>query len=201
MDKATEYPLYWPAGWPRTKNRKSGKFRSTLTSALNNLRSELVRFGKASGKPVSNVVISSNVTLGNERPADPGIACYFRWDDRDCCVAVDLYGSVAENLQAIYLVLDAERTKLRHGGLNIVRAAFRGYTALPPPRDANGSLSAPWWEVLGYKSGNGVSLQDAESKYRDLAKSAHPDAGGTAGDFQTLAEAIREARMVLTDRS
>ena len=70
------YPLQWPAGWPRTppERRETGKFKTTLSGALSNLQSELRLLG---GK---NLVLSSNVTLGEQRPSDPGIAAYFTYD-------------------------------------------------------------------------------------------------------------------------
>ena len=150
----TAYPLHWPAGLPRTKTKLQSRFQSTLHRALENVRAELRLFGKDSGKPVSDLILSSNVTLTEQRPADTGIAAYFKWDGLDCCIAVDRYPKVEHNVQAIAKVVEAERAKLRHGGLNVVRAAFRGYAALPPPRDGK-----PWWDVLGVP-------QDCQSRRR-----------------------------------
>lgn len=186
------YPLHWPAGWPRTAAPLSSRFNTSVSAAVNNVLDELRRFGKDSGKPVQNVVISSNVTLGSSTPRDAGIAVYFRWENIDGCIAVDRYRRAEDNLQAIYKVIEAERTKLRHGGLNIVRASFRGFAALPPPRDASGQLSPPWWQVLNVTAG--ASLADAEAAYRSMVKTAHPDRGGDAARFNQITDAIRQAR-------
>lgn len=161
-------------------------------AAIRNVTDELRRFGADSGKTIQNVVLSSNVTLTDQQPRDPGVACYFRWDGIDCCIAVDRYQKVEENLQAISLVIEAERTKLRHGGLNIVRAAFRGYAALPPPVDAGGNLPRPWWDVLGIQQDS--KLADAEARYRELVKIAHPDRGGDPARFNEITDAIRRTR-------
>lgn len=182
------YPLHWPPFMPRTEARKPDRFRSSTDKALNNVISSLRGFAKDSGKDVVNVVISSNVTLLVDDPPDPGIAVYFTWDKAPCCIAVDRYTTVAANVQAIHHVIEAERTKLRHGGLNVVRAAFRGYAALPPPSGEQRT----WWQVLGF--GDQPLLADAEARYKELAKQQHPDKGGDAGAFDALTKAIRAAR-------
>lgn len=186
------YPLHWPLGLPRTTSRTSSRFSTTVHQAVNNVMDELRRFGNDSSRRVTDIVISANVTLADQRPKDPGIAVYFRWDNIDCCIAVDRYTKAEENLQAIAKVIDAERTKLRHGGLNIVRASFRGYAALPPPKGPDGQLAKPWWMELGFNEVPTVA--DAEGRYRELVKSAHPDRGGDAARFNVLTDAIRQAR-------
>lgn len=188
----TAYPLAWPQGFPRTKARLKSQMKTSLAGAVNNVTDELRRFGKDSGVQAQSVVVSSNVTLMDSRPADPGVACYFVWDGVQCCIAVDRYLKVEENLQAIALILEAERTKLRHGGLNIVRAAFRGYASLPPPDAATGALARPWREVLGVAAG--ADLTVAKSAYYRLVKTSHPDAGGDAVKFGAIVEAWRQAQ-------
>lgn len=189
---AEAYPLSWPAGWPRTKFSVASKFKVTLSSALENVQGSLRRFGKDTGKDVKNVIISSNYTLGDVNPTDGGVAVYFRWDDVDACIAVDLYGALKDNLQAIHHILEAERTKMRHGGLNIVRTSFRGYTALPP------SNKRPWREILGLPQGP-VALANVEARHRDLAKRFHPDVTGGPGDkMAELNQAIADARQELS---
>jgi hypothetical protein len=136
-------------------------------------------------------VISSNVTLSDQKPKDAGVAIYFTWDGISTCIAVDRYEKVEENLQAIHHVIEAERTKMRHGGLNLVRAAFRGYAALPPP-----SASGKHWSQVLACSRN-LSLGEVELVYKAKAKKAHPDNGGTAAAMAELNAAIAEARKEL----
>jgi len=129
-----EFPLAWPDQYPRHKPPYlTSKFNTTLSGALKNVQKSVEMFSKDSGKKVTDVLISSNVTLGQQRPKNPGVAVYFTWDGISTCIAVDRYKKVEDNLQAIHHCIEAERTKMRHGGLNVVRAAFRGYAALPPP--------------------------------------------------------------------
>jgi hypothetical protein len=74
------YPLQWPDFIPRSTCREQGKFKTTLAAVLANVRDSLRLFGSDSGKPVADIVLSSNVSLGHEKPADPGIAVWFKWD-------------------------------------------------------------------------------------------------------------------------
>lgn len=189
------FPLVWPEGWPRTKAPAPSRFTTSVASAVRNVTDELRRFGSDSDIEVTAVVISSNVTLTDARPRDAGVAAYFRWDNIDCCIAVDRYRWPEENLQAIAKVIEAERTKLRHGGLNIVRAGFRGFAALPPPTGADGQIAKPWWALLGFKTR--PELSDAEAAYRVQVKRHHPDKGGDAAAFNAITDAIRQARIEL----
>lgn len=176
---AQAYPLTWPDTMPRTPNKVASKFQTGLSAALKNVRGSLQRFAVDSGKSVANLVISSNVTLGVERPADPGVAVWFVWDGMQVCIAVDRYAKVEDNLQAIHHIVEARRTEMRHGGLHIVRATFRGFTALPAPKRRS------WREVLGIITSGPVSAENVDSAYRRLAKTRHPDAPGGSHDAMT----------------
>lgn len=185
-----EYPLNWPPHWPRTKNPGKSQFKTSLSKALENVHEELRRFGDNAGKRVSAVVISSNVTLGKQNPSDPGVAVYFEWDGISTCIAVDRYDKVQDNLQAIAHCVEAERTKIRHGGLHLVRATFQGYAALPAPES---KTSAHWSEVLCVSKDD--SLASIESHYRMLAKKYHPDApGGSEEKMSAINNAMAAAR-------
>jgi hypothetical protein len=111
------YPLSWPDGLPRTERKVTSQFRTTLAAALNNVRKSLEAFGKDSGKAVTEISITSNVTLGETLPSDTGVAVWFTWDGQQRCIAVDRYPKPEDNLQAIHHVLEARRTEMRHGGL------------------------------------------------------------------------------------
>jgi hypothetical protein len=176
----TAYPLSWPETMPRCKTREAGRFKTTLAGALKNVEGSLRRFGADSGKPVSSIILSSNVSLGAARPADPGIAAWFTWDGAQMCIAVDRYSTPEDNLQAIYHVLEARRVELRHGTLALVRATFQGFKALPPPPH--------WSDVLGVPRSAGKEA--IEAAYRDHAKMAHPDRGGS----EAMMSAINTAR-------
>src|ERR1700710_669332 len=167
------YPLSWPQSWPRTANPAKSQFKTSLTASIDNVQGSLKRFATDSGRKVENILVSSNVSLMERNPKDAGVAVYFTWDGISTCIAVDRYQRIEENLQAIHHVIEAERTKLRHGGLNLWRAAFRGYAALPPP---SAPMDKPW-EALGVKQG--ATPDEIEAAFREKAKKAHPDAGGS----------------------
>ncbi len=182
---AQAYPLTWPDGFPRSAKRDGGKFRTSLAGALKNVQDSLRMFSSDSGKKIDGMVISSNVTLGQQRPADPGVAVWFTWDGLQVCIPVDRYSAVEGNLQAIHHIIEARRAELRHGGLHIVRAAFAGFKSLPAP-------SGPGWrETLG----NPHNIAAAEIAYRERAKAAHPDRpGGSHEAMAHLNRAIEAAR-------
>ncbi len=185
-----EYPLHWPAEWPRSKQQTGSQFKATLAGALKNVNDSLRLFGTDSGKKVESVLISSNITLGSQKPVDPGVAIYFTWDGIATCIAVDRYRKVEENLQAIHHCLEAERTKLRHGGLNLVRAAFRGYAALPPPSAK--TAGAHWSEIFDVPLD--ATLPEITKVYKRLRSDAHPDRGGSVEAFDTIEKAYASAK-------
>lgn len=180
---------------PRHQGPKvASHFKVTLSGALENVHDELRRFAKDSGKKLEGTVISSNYSLGDPNPADGGVAVYFTWHGISTCIAVDRYPKISDNLQAIHHVLNAERTKLRHGGLTIVAAAMRGYAALPPPTAR--TSSKPWHEVLEVPAS--ATLLEAEQAYKRLRSHFHPDKpNGNAAKFDEVQRAIEAARAAL----
>lgn len=166
------YPLSWPLGFARSKHRIGGAFKTTLAGALNNVETSVRLFARDSGKVASGLVISSNVSLGQQRPADPGIAVWFTWDGLQVCIPVDRYDKVEGNLQAVHHILEARRVELRHGGIAIVRATFTGFKLLPAP-----ARTSPegWRAILGIPVTETPALDVVESKYKALRSKHHPD--------------------------
>jgi hypothetical protein len=189
------YPLAWPDGLPRTERKVQSQFRTSLTAALNNVRKSLEAFGRDSGKAVTDLSISSNVTLGQDRPPDTGVAVWFEWDGQQRCIAVDRYPKPEDNLQAIHHVLEARRTEMRHGGLHVVRQTFKGFTALPAPPGKR-----TWREVFGLGHVPLVNIAPAtiDNAYRQLAAQAHPDKpGGSTEKMAELNRARAEAKAAI----
>lgn len=192
------YPLHWPQGFPRTQKKVPALFRTGLGAAVNKVQASLCAFARDTEKSITGLVVSSNVTLMDREPRDGGVAIYFHWDGLDCCIAVDRYTHPKDNLMAIVHILEAERTKLRHGGLNIVRAAFRGYVALPPPKTADGQIEKPWWAILGFSQEEGLTLDMIDRRWREMVKEHHPDRGGDAAEFNRITDAVRGGREALS---
>lgn len=181
------YPLHWPDHIERSTKREGGQFRTTLAGALDNVETSLKAFARDSGKAVSGIVLSSNVTLGVSQPADPGVAVWFTWDGVQVCIPVDRYLTPAANLQAIHHVLEARRVEMRHGTLALVRASMRGFQALPAPG------RTPWWQVLEVQQG--ASGAEIEAAYKRLAYERHPDRPGGSHDMMADLNRAREQGM------
>jgi hypothetical protein len=186
---ATAYPLAWPHAVPRTEpgRRMPSQFKTALDPALKNVTNSLRRFGEATGKRVTKIVLSPNVTLGQRSPADPGVAAWFLWDGRERCIAVDRYARLDHNLQAIHHILEARVTEARHGGLRIVQQTFTGFVALPPP-DLFGGRSC--WEVLGVQPN--APRETIVAAHRELAVRLHPDHTGNDGRGMADLNAARD---------
>ena len=186
------YPLQWPEKMPRSKAREKGAFKTTLSGAIFNVKDSLRLFANDSGRKLEGLVISSNVSLGEEKPADPGVAVWFVWDGLQLCIPVDRYLTVASNLQAIHHIIEARRVELRHGTLALVRATFTGFAALPSP-----SSKRHWHDVFGFGSYRGirnpVNRDAIEKRFRELALQRHPDHGGSDDLMAELNRAREEA--------
>lgn len=181
------YPLTWPPGFPRTKARERGQFKTTLAGALKNVEESLRRFAADSGKPLAGVVMSSNVTLGMRKPDDPGVAVWFTWDGLGVCIAVDRYMTVEANLQAIHHIIEARRVELRHGTLALVRATFQGFLALPAPAGKH------WSDVLLLPKD--AKREDVKTAYRRYASQYHPDKPGGSHEKMAELNAAHEAAL------
>lgn len=178
------YPLSWPPGWPRTEiaRREASRMQSTLANALKNLTAEVNRMG---GK---NLILSSNCTLGHELPADSGVVAYFTRDGDPVAIPCDRWKTVAENVQAIAKTIEALRGIERWGAKHMVKAAFRGFAALPERAGAR-----TCWQVLGINPSHPITRDTIEDAFRTKAKICHPDRGGSAEAFHELNEAREEA--------
>lgn len=202
------FPLFWPAGWPRTpghgrtaarfgtRERRGGDSLArardvTVADATQRVLAELGRMG------AREIIVSTNLALRRDglprsdqrEPADPGVAVY--WTDRtgaDRCMAVDRYTKTAGNLAALAATLEAMRAIERHGGAEILDRAFTGFTALPPPSAA--ARAEPWWEVLGISQD--AHPVNVEAAYRRRRAEAHPDRGGSAEAFGRVQRAFEQ---------
>lgn len=185
------YPLQWPDFIARATRREAGAFKTSLVGALANVNGALRLFGTDSRKPLQDIVLSSNCALGIERPVDPGVAVWFKWDGEQVCIPVDRYLTPAANLQAIYHIIEARRVELRHGTLALVKASFRGFRALPAP------VSTSWRAVLGV-SGGVQDLDAIKNAYRARAARLHPDRpGGSHEAMSALNAALVDAEREL----
>lgn len=184
------FPLSWPAAKPRTPfaHRKSAAFRDAgravgVPTAINRLQVELDAIR------ASSPILSTNLELrldGRPRadrapPSDPGAALYFTLKGREIALACDKWDRVADNIVAIAKHIEALRGQDRWG-VGTIEQAFAGYEALPAPEQ--------WWQVLGVSES--ASPEEIAQRYRELAREAHPDAGGSEAAMARL-NAARDA--------
>ena len=201
---AQAYPLQWPHGRPRLSafKRKDGQFHKTdwkdnrkrpltVSDAVARLLAEVDRIG------AQGVVISSNLEIrqdglprsGQRKPDDPGVCVYFHLAGKPRAMPCDTYRNVEDNIAAIAAHIEATRAIERHG-VATVSEMFAGFTALPPQPGMR--TKQPWWEVMNLDPRRN-DRADIEARFRQLAKTRHPDAGGSDAAMAELIEARREA--------
>jgi hypothetical protein len=185
MTKHVEaYPLTWPMGRERTLDhfRKDSIFSGSFDRIRRGLCDELDRLG------ARRVIISTNLPLradgmprgGVQAPADPGVAVYFTWKDRDMCISCDKYNRIWENMRAIQKTIEALRGIERWGTADMMERTFHGFTALPEKAGQH------WREYFEIPDGVPVTKEHIEKAFRSYAHIYHPDRGGTIEEFETL---------------
>lgn len=186
------FPLDWPTDYPRTKsiNIASSRFKSTF---IINASRNIVR--RATAMHFVNIVVSSNMPTRRDglpysngrEPTDKGVAVWWRSrliGGREQVITCDKWRTVGENMHALELSLDAMAALDRWGASQIVKRAFAGFTALPPPVVSN------WRDVLGDVS----TLAQAKQRYLEEIVKHHPDHGGTVESASRINAAWAQAQ-------
>jgi hypothetical protein len=197
---AEAFPLQWPEGWTRTpdSDRRRAPYKTEPGRIVQNLRDELRRLGA-----VGAYVISSNIQLRRDglpaadsrNPMDPGVAVYWSTETfKDRMIACDKWERAFDNMHAIALAIEAMRAIDRAGATQVVERAFSAFGALPASNSA--TKVRPWWEVLGFREDmlGALSVEVVDARFRELAKKAHPDKGGSEAAMSELNYARLHAR-------
>jgi hypothetical protein len=170
----SRFPLCWPQGVPRTQCRSSNyTWKQDAERIRTDLLTELERLN------VDDIIISTNARTNafgtprlDERPSDPGVAIYFTRKKKRLCFACDRWDSIRLNMKAIAMSIEAIRGLERFGAADMVERAFTGFAQLPA------QTKKPWREVLQF--GLSTPTRDmVEERFKNLARSRHPDAGGS----------------------
>jgi hypothetical protein len=190
------FPLAWPQGQPRQRNRQFAAFKVDFARA----RDEFLRSIELLGG--RSVVLSSNIALRQDglpyanmpEPRDPGVAVYFdrRINDefKPFVIACDTYRKTKWNLRAIGATVEALRAIQRHGATTLLEQAFMGFAALPPK--SNGA--PPWWEVFGIPAD--ASRETVRRRYLELIQENHPDRGGDNARASAINVAFQQSGAV-----
>lgn len=188
---AEAYPLYWPQGWPRAKDRQAAAFQTTMAVARDHLMDQLRLMG------ARYVVLSTNFALRRDglpyanqpEPDDPGVAVYFQWRGKQMTFACDRWRKVKDNVRAIGKTVEALRGVERWGASDMLERAFSAFEALPPPGH---SVTTTCWDVLGLSPS--ATQSEIAAAYRRQARSCHPDQGGTREEWDRLQQAYEQAQ-------
>lgn len=167
------YPLQWPLGYKRTKNRVRSNFKQTMDKVQRFLHEEVRRLGGRGLVVSTNLPIRKDGMLYSDwmsrRIDDPGVAIYFKYKEKDISMCCDQYSGVWENIYALAKGIEALRSMERWGVSDFLDRAFNGFTALPE----NTQVEKMWWEVLLVSQF--ASEEEIKTAYRSLAKQFHPD--------------------------
>lgn len=182
--------LKWPAGVDRTLKPISSRFSTrSVNQAVELLAQELERFGHRDATVTLDLRMDRSVRAGfrmiSEVDGDQGVAVYFKKGEADQVLAIDRYDLAQDNIWALVRTIDALRQIEREGGPSILSKAMEGFAALPAP--------CPF-KSMGLDQS--ADAQQVEAKFKDLAKSAHPDAGGSSEDFTRL-QATRDLALTV----
>lgn len=179
------HPLQWPAGKPRSRYQRSSQFgKKSFAQARDFTLTELRRLGARS------VVISTNIPIRNDGlpyarfaiPEDKGVAVYFQWDGRQMAFACDQWDKIEHNIYAIGKTIEAMRGIERWGSSDMMKAAFTGFEALPPPSEKKG-----YAEVLGLSPDD--TREDVIRKFKEKYQRAT-----TSDEQRILYAAYQEAK-------
>ena len=170
-----------------------------------NVRDQLVTELRLFG--ARNVVISTNVPTRRDgmlyatfrEPDDSGVAIY--WTDQNGgqrVIACDAWATVRENMRAIGTTISALRMIQRAHAGEILNRAFEGFAYLP--QNAGGVSNVhpdDWREALGFGRFDTPNFETVTSRFRELARKAHPDNGGTHATAVRLNQAYQHAKAEL----
>lgn len=185
----TAYPLAWPPEYERTEEWEKRWWPNAPSTGL--ARDQLLDELDLSG--AINVVISTNMRLrqdgqfhaGAGEPTDSGVAVYFTMGGDQRVMACDSYKKLRMNLRALALTIGDLRRIEKRGVNDFSKRVFEGFKALPE------STGAAWWDVLGVS--DKADDDTIKKAYRKLAKTAHPDTGGSVDEWLAINGAYQQA--------
>jgi len=182
--------LDWPAGWDRTspeQRERNRSFEASIASTTDALATEMDRMDVDHwrGSIANQHTKSNGLPLHNANPDDPGFVLRWTDDGEEFAVACDEYSRLRDNLRSVYLWVHETRMRAQRP----VRTGDAEFAAarLPSGDDETVVATAPPHEVL--EVAPGASAAVVEAAYRQKMKTAHPDQGGDAAEFDRVKKA------------
>lgn len=133
---------------------------------------------------------ANRLNLGGYTRHENAVTVRFTKRDREVVLSLDTQDTPASNLRALYLCIDAMRMLDVRG---VGEVAATAYAQLAGP---TGPAERDPYEVMGLRPDADLAI--VEAVYRSLAKSRHPDNGGSEASMVELNKAIERIR---TDRA
>lgn len=168
------------------------KFQATLGDTTKSLAAELDRMGVDDWRAsIGNQHTKSNtLPRHNADPDDPGFVLRWSKGGEQYAVGCDAYTRLRDNVREVYLWI--HETRMR-GQREVVTGDAEFAAARLPPGDTERAKVVgrpPPHEILGVAEDapDGV----VKAAYRELAKGAHADAGGSTAEMKRLNRAKEE---------
>ena len=171
------------------------QFRSTYGQTLSMLERELCQLDarQITIQAGFHRIRNDGWPYSDARPDHP--ACALQFLDRKGATLVFRayrYGSFEDNLRAIAMTLEALRAVDRYGVVEGEQYAGFKQIAAPGAYDGTMNHTAALHLLAGLTElKHEQVLADVDEAYRQAAKIAHPDAGGTEERFRLVGEAKR----------
>lgn len=117
-------------------------------------------------------------------PDDRRVSIRFEVKGKTVNLSMDKQNRAVDNFRVLYIAIEDMRMQERRGIADIIENAYL-------------QLSAPFveqdpYDVLGLPRGTAKPV--CEAQYKELAKQAHPDSGGSLERMKLLNEAIEKIR-------
>ena len=179
----------WPQGFPRTaapERERSRKFSASRGDTTEALATEMDRLGvdswRASTASGGSHTKQNGLPKYSANPNDPGFVLRWTKEGEQYAVACDSYASLDSNMRAVYLWV--KETRLR--GDRPVETGEDEFAAarLPAPDEDAITTRPPPHEVLGIQEDAPEGL--VQAAYREKAKTAHPDQGGSEQEMKLV---------------
>lgn len=188
----TSSSLVWPRGVGRSVSPILGRSGPKVKKGVAEVLKAIDLLEAVTSSPVSDLVLTYGDPADARQTGDAGAAVWFKWEDIQRCVPCDLYGSPGANLSAVAQLVRGCVAEHSRGSLAAVGHALASYsvrTTLP----SVASEDHHWSEALGI--GRDATPAEITAGFRRRAHAVHPDKGGTREQWDTVVDALRQARL------